>query len=31
MGQGGWAHVSERYHYTRLVNDMDRLYRSLLN
>jgi glycosyltransferase involved in cell wall biosynthesis len=31
MGEGGWAHVSERYHYTRLVNDMDRLYRSLLN
>ncbi|MGV3636163.1 MAG: glycosyltransferase [Flavobacteriales bacterium] len=31
MGQGGWAHVSERYHYTRLVNDMDRLYRGLLN
>lgn len=31
MGQGGWAHVSERFHYTRLVGDMDRLYRTLLN
>lgn len=31
MGQGGWAHVSERFHYTRLVNDVDRLYRGLLN
>lgn len=31
MGQGGWAHVSERFHYSRLVQDMDDLYRSLLN
>ena len=31
MGQGGWAHVSGRFHYTRLVNDVDQLYRGLLN
>ncbi|MCC6541918.1 MAG: glycosyltransferase [Flavobacteriales bacterium] len=31
MGQGGWAHVHERFHYSRLVRDMDELYRSLLN
>jgi glycosyltransferase involved in cell wall biosynthesis len=30
MGTDGWAHVRERYHYTRLVNDMAALYRSLL-
>jgi glycosyltransferase involved in cell wall biosynthesis len=30
MGQGGWAHVRERYHYTRLVNETASLYRSLL-
>jgi glycosyltransferase involved in cell wall biosynthesis len=31
MGEGGWHHVRERYHYTRLVNDTAALYRSLLN
>ena len=31
MGGGGWTHVEQRYHYTRLVNDMTRLYRSLMN
>lgn len=31
MGRGGWEHVRERYHYTRLVNDTAELYRSLLN
>lgn len=31
MGAGGWAHVRERFHYTRLVRDMDHLYRGLLN
>lgn len=30
MGQGGWEHVQERYHYTRLVSDMATLYNSLL-
>jgi glycosyltransferase involved in cell wall biosynthesis len=31
MGQHGWDHVKERYHYTRLVEDTANLYRSLLN
>ncbi|HOZ41919.1 MAG TPA: glycosyltransferase [Flavobacteriales bacterium] len=31
LGGGGWPHVEERYHYTRLVNDMTALYRSLVN
>ncbi len=31
MSQGGWNHVRERYHYTRLVHDTDTMYRSLLN
>ena len=30
LGAGGWDHVRERYHYTRLVRDMADLYRSLL-
>ena len=30
MGSLGWQHVSEQYHYARLVNDMSTLYRSLL-
>ncbi|WKZ66631.1 MAG: glycosyltransferase [Flavobacteriales bacterium] len=30
MGSGGWAHVRDRYHYTRLVQDTAQLYRSLL-
>lgn len=31
MGMGGWDHVQERYHYTRLVSDMATLYRGLLH
>lgn len=31
FGMEGWNHVSDRYHYTRLVRDMDQLYRELLN
>lgn len=31
MGQQGWNHVREKFHYTRLVNDMQKLYVSLLN
>jgi glycosyltransferase involved in cell wall biosynthesis len=31
MGQKGWNHVKEKFHYTRLVNDMQKLYVSLLN
>ena len=30
MAGGGWAHVHERYHYTRLVNDTALLYQQLL-
>ena len=31
MGDGGWAHVRDRYHYGRLVEDTAQLYRSLLS
>lgn len=31
MGDGGWAHVRDRYHYNRLVEDTATLYRSLLS
>lgn len=31
MGQRGWNHVKEKFHYIRLVNDMEKLYVSLLN
>ncbi len=31
MGDQGWDHVKERYHYTRLVADMSGLYHTLLN
>lgn len=31
FGKGGWNHVRDRFHYTRLVEDTDTLYRSLLN
>lgn len=31
IGQGGWEHVRERFHYTRLVQDTDAMYRALLN
>lgn len=30
MAQGGWEHVKQRYHYTRLVDDTAALYRELL-
>lgn len=30
MGAAGWPVVGERFHYTRLVSDMERLYRRLL-
>ena len=29
MGQNGWDFVRDRFHYSRLVRDMDRLYKSL--
>ena len=31
LGKGGWEHVRERYHYTRLMRDMAQLYHSLLS
>lgn len=31
MGSNGWSHVKDKFHYSRLVNDMERLYVSLLN
>jgi len=30
MAQGGWEHVRQRYHYTRLVDDTAAMYRELL-
>ena len=30
MGKEGWNHVKEKFHYTRLVNDMRKLYKKLL-
>lgn len=30
LSGGGWAHVRQRYHYTRLVDDTATLYRELL-
>lgn len=30
MGAGGWAHVQEKFHYLRLVEDIRRLYDRLL-
>jgi glycosyltransferase involved in cell wall biosynthesis len=29
MAEAGWAHVHDRYHYTRLVEDTAKLYRAL--
>lgn len=29
MSQKGWGHVKEKFHYTRLVKDMEDLYKSL--
>ncbi len=31
MALKGWAHVKEKFHYTRLVDDMEKLYLQLLN
>lgn len=31
MAEEGWKHVKEKFHFTRLVNDMERIYRKLLN
>ena len=31
MSTKGWTHVKERYHYTRLTSDMQKLYKHLLN
>lgn len=31
LGKQGWEHVKEKFHYTRLVDDMSSLYYSLLN
>jgi glycosyltransferase involved in cell wall biosynthesis len=31
MSSGGWDHVRQRYHYTRLVEDTTNLYHELLN
>lgn len=31
MSLRGWEHVRDTFHYTRLVNDVDRLYKQLLN
>lgn len=30
MARHGWKHVKEKFHYTRLVSDMEQLYRKLL-
>jgi glycosyltransferase involved in cell wall biosynthesis len=30
MSQQGWSYVREKFHYTRLVNEMDELYTELL-
>ena len=31
MSQNGWSFVREKFHYTRLVNDMNMYYKQLLN
>ncbi len=31
LGRYGWDHVRDRYHFTRLVQDTEAMYRSLLN
>jgi glycosyltransferase involved in cell wall biosynthesis len=31
LSQNGWTHVEGSFHYTRLVNDMDKLYRKLVH
>lgn len=30
MEKEGWSHVKEKFHYTRLVSDMQKLYEALL-
>ena len=30
MSANGWTYVKDKFHYTRLVSDMDKLYRELL-
>ena len=30
MGEKGWDFVKKEFHYSRLVNDMERLYLSLI-
>lgn len=30
LGNNGWYHVKDKFHYTRLVKDMDQLYQTLL-
>jgi glycosyltransferase involved in cell wall biosynthesis len=31
MGEKGWSHVKDSFHYTRLVTDVNALYKQLLN
>ncbi len=31
MKKNGWSHVKDKFHYTRLVRDMEQLYNRLLN
>jgi glycosyltransferase involved in cell wall biosynthesis len=31
MSEQGWKHVKEKFHFTRLVNDMEEIYQKLLN
>jgi glycosyltransferase involved in cell wall biosynthesis len=31
MSEAGWSFVKEKFHYSRLVSDMDKLYRELLS
>lgn len=31
FSEKGWQHVKEKFHYTRLVKDMENLYRELVN
>ena len=31
MSKNGWNHVGERFHYTKLTSNVDRLYQSLLS
>jgi glycosyltransferase involved in cell wall biosynthesis len=30
LGSNGWNFVSKKYHYTRLIDDIDKLYKSIL-